>query len=114
MMLESVWFLPVAGMLAGLVLGYVARRRHFCTLTALERHWYAGDSDGLRSWVLAAATALVLTQLLRLADVIAIDDAFYLAPRFGLSGAVLGGLAFGFGMALVGTCGFGGRWWCCW
>jgi hypothetical protein len=63
MLLESVWFLPVAGMLAGLVLGCVARRRHFCTLMALERHWYAGESDGLRSWVLAAATALVLTQL---------------------------------------------------
>jgi hypothetical protein len=32
---------------------------------------------------------------------------FYLSPNFGWTGAILGGLAFGFGMALVGTCGFG-------
>ena len=34
-------------------------------------------------------------------------DSFYLSPSFGWTGAIAGGLAFGFGMALVGTCGFG-------
>src|SRR3546814_7522591 len=48
------WLLPVAGGLTGMVIGAAARLNRFCTLAALERHWYAGDSTGLRTWVLAA------------------------------------------------------------
>lgn len=103
----SPWALPIAGLLAGTLLGFIARRQHFCTMSALERHWYAGDSYGLRTWVLAAAVALVLTQSLLFAGVIDLRSSFYLSTEFGWTGAIIGGLAFGFGMALVGTCGFG-------
>ncbi|MFU0505528.1 YeeE/YedE family protein [Pseudaminobacter sp. NGMCC 1.201702] len=103
----SPWFLPVAGLLAGTLLGFVARRSHFCTMAALERHWYANDSRGVRTWALAAAVALAATQMLIAADLVDLRDSFYLSPLFGLTGAIIGGLAFGFGMALVGTCGFG-------
>src|SRR3546814_98511 len=101
------WLLPVAGGLTGMVIGAAARLNRFCTLAALERHWYAGVSTGLRTWVLAAAIAIVATQALVLSGAIDVSGAFYLTPRFGWTGAILGGLAFGFGMALVGTCGFG-------
>jgi len=101
------WMLPLAGLLAGTVLGFAARRQHFCTMSALERHWYAGDSNGLRTWVLAAAVALLLTQALSFAGYINLESSFYLSTDFGWTGAILGGVAFGFGMALVGTCGFG-------
>ena len=105
--MDSAVWLPFAGLGAGVVLGYAARRTHFCTLSALERHWYAGDSSGLRTWVLAAAAAIGLTQLLAGAGVIEPAASFYLDPSFGWAGAIAGGLMFGFGMALVGTCGFG-------
>jgi hypothetical protein len=42
-----------------------------------------------------------------LSGVIEIGSSFYLTPNLGWAGAIFGGLAFGFGMALVGTCGFG-------
>jgi uncharacterized membrane protein YedE/YeeE len=103
----SPWFLPLAGLVAGGVMGYVARREYFCTMGALERHWYADDSSGLRVWVLAAAVALVLTQALALFGLVDIGESFYLSSAFAPTGAVIGGVAFGFGMALVGTCGFG-------
>lgn len=103
----SPWFLPLAGLLAGFGMGFVARRQHFCTMSALERHWYADDSSGVRTWALAGAVALVLTQALAASGIAAIDRSFYLSPNFAWSGYILGGLAFGFGMALVGTCGFG-------
>lgn len=103
----SPWFLPCVGLLAGFAMGFVARRQHFCTMSALERHWYAGDSSGLRTWTLAAAVALVSTQVLAAIGYAGIDRSFYLSDNFAWSGYVLGGLAFGFGMALVGTCGFG-------
>ena len=62
MSVDPVWALPVSGLATGVAMGIIARRYHFCTLSALERHWYAGDSKGLRTWVLAAAVALVVTQ----------------------------------------------------
>lgn len=105
--LDSVWALPAAGVLVGSVIGYVARRNHFCTMSALERHWLAGDSTGLRAWVLAAAVALILTQAMQASGLIDISKAFYLTAPLPIAGALIGGFMFGVGMALVGTCGFG-------
>jgi uncharacterized protein len=101
------WILPFAGGLAGIAIGAVARRDRFCTLSALERLWYAGDSSGVRTWVLAATFAIIVTQAMSLGGFVDLRSSFYLTPSFGWTGAILGGLAFGFGMALVGTCGFG-------
>jgi hypothetical protein len=106
-MADAAWFLPIFGVLIGIVIGAVARRQHFCTMAALERYWYANDSSGLRTWVLAATVAIIATQSMTLSGMIDLSSSFYLTPSFGLTGAIAGGLAFGFGMALVGTCGFG-------
>ena len=106
-MLDVDWLIPLAGALTGTVIGAAARADRFCTLSALERHWYANDSSGLRTWVLAATVAIILTQTMILTGVVDLHETFYLNPNFGWTGAILGGLAFGFGMALVGTCGFG-------
>ena len=51
--------------------------------------------------------ALLSTQLLVFLQWINISESFYLGPRLPLAGLVIGGLMFGTGMALVGTCGFG-------
>lgn len=102
-----VFALPLLGCLVGIGLGYAARAGRFCTLGALERFWYGGDATGLRTWLLAAATAIAATQALVLGGVLDLSASFYLTPNFSLLGAVAGGLAFGLGMALVGTCGFG-------
>lgn len=106
-LLDNPWSLPIAGGVIGIVLGFAARHYHFCTMSALERFWYAGDANGLRSWGLAIATALLATQSLIAFGVIDISASFYLSPTLPIAGAIVGGLMFGFGMALVGTCGFG-------
>jgi len=106
-MTESIWFLLGTGIVVGAVLGAAARWNHFCTLSALERYWYAGDSQGLRMWVLAIAVAIAATQVLIAVNVIDLSSVFYLQPRLSLLGAISGGIIFGLGMALVGTCGFG-------
>ncbi|PTW63345.1 hypothetical protein C8N35_1011397 [Breoghania corrubedonensis] len=99
--------LPILGLGAGAALGYTARINRFCTLSALERYWYAGDSRGLRTWILAATVAIIASQTADALGYADLSASFYLDPQFGLTGAVIGGLMFGFGMALVGTCGFG-------
>lgn len=104
---SSPWFLVLAGILGGGIMGFAARRNHFCTMSAFERHWYAGDSSGLRTWALAAAIALISTQVLQAAGYVDASSSFYVRSDLALVGAIAGGLAFGVGMALVGTCGFG-------
>ncbi len=101
------YLLPVSGLVAGLLLGFVARRSFFCSLSALERHWYGGDSDALRTWVLAAVIAAVMTQVAAVAGFAETASSIYLAPTLSLPAAIIGGLAFGVGMSLVGTCGYG-------
>ncbi|MFN0264192.1 YeeE/YedE family protein [Tepidamorphus sp. 3E244] len=104
--LDATLVLPFLGLAAGIVLGYVARANRFCTMAALEQHWYGGNSTPLRTWVLAGTVAMIATQGLIHAGIIDIRDSFYLSSQFVWTGAIFGGLMFGFGMALVGMCGF--------
>ena len=99
--------LPVCGLAGGLALGYVARRNFFCTLSALEQHWYASNSDGVRTWVLAAVAAAIFTQAAGFFLLVDTSKSFYLVSTLSIPAAIIGGLAFGFGMSLVGTCSFG-------
>ncbi|MFK5980271.1 MAG: YeeE/YedE family protein [Rhizobiaceae bacterium] len=101
------FLLPFSGLMAGTLLGYFARRNFFCTLSSLEQYWFANNSTGVRSWVLATALALAFTQILSGLGVVDVSRSFYLTPTFGWLGAIVGGFCFGVGMALVGTCGFG-------
>lgn len=99
--------LPVGGLIGGVCLGYIARRNFFCTLSALETHWFGNNSSGIRTWVLAAVFAAFLTQILVFSNTIDVSEAIYLTPNFGWLGAIIGGILFGIGMALIGTCSFG-------
>lgn len=99
--------LPLAGVASGMLLGFIARRNFFCTLSSLEQHWYGGNSAGVRTWALATTVAIILTQVSVFSGWFDPKESFYMTPDFGWLGAIIGGLSFGFGMALVGTCGYG-------
>jgi uncharacterized membrane protein YedE/YeeE len=105
--------LPISTLVAGLAflggtaLGMTARSIQFCTLGAIADAFMTANHTRLRGWALAVATAILLTQGLHMNGLIDIYDSIYLVPDFGWLGAILGGLCFGFGMALVGTCGLG-------
>jgi uncharacterized membrane protein YedE/YeeE len=91
----------------GTVMGMTARSMHFCTFGAIADAFVGHKHKGLRAWALAIATATLASQSMHMAGVIDLQDSIYLTPDFGWLGAILGGLCFGFGMALVGTCGYG-------
>ena len=92
---------------AGFGLGLVARQSRFCTLGAIEDAVYAGDTKRLRAWGLAIAVAIVGTHLLASFTIFDLSQTIYVGPRLEWAGSIIGGLMFGVGMALVGTCGFG-------
>jgi len=106
-MLESAFALPITGIIAGIALGYVARVNTFCTLSAFEKAWYLDDLNGLRTWALAALTAATMTQISIATGLVDLSSSFYLTTNFAIGAYVVGGVLFGCGMALVGTCGFG-------
>lgn len=99
--------LPLAGLASGTALGFIARKNFFCTLSSLEQYWYANDSTGVRTWVLATAVAIIMTQTSIFIGFFDPTQSIYLTPNFGWLGAIIGGLSFGFGMAMIGTCGYG-------
>lgn len=98
---------PLSGFLLGLIAGATARWAAFCTLGAIADAVIVRDLRRLRAWALAIAIALIGAQSLHMLTPLDLNQSIYLAGSFGWLGAVVGGLLFGLGMALVGTCGFG-------
>jgi uncharacterized protein len=62
------------------------------------------DYRRFRAWILAAATALLGTQLLHSAGVVALERSMYLASSFNWFGHIAGGFIFGIGMVFAGGC----------
>ncbi len=89
-------YLILSGLVLGVVMGATARRARFCTFGAVEDYILIGKTDRLRAWALAIAVAILGVQLLLFADVARIDQVFYLGSLFGLLGAIVGGLLFGY------------------
>jgi uncharacterized protein len=95
------------GLVGGAALGASARYTGFCSFAAIADWRASGDLKRWRGWLLAIAVAIAGTQALDLAGLVDISLSGYLSPSFFWAGAVLGGLVFGFGMALAGGCGLG-------
>lgn len=95
------------GFALGILLGFVARRGRFCTLGAIEDAVYGGNMLRLRAWALATAVAIAGVHGLEALYALDLSRAIYTPARLEWGGALIGGLLFGLGMALAGTCGFG-------
>jgi uncharacterized membrane protein YedE/YeeE len=96
--------LALGGLLIGFAFGAVVYRTNYCAMGSLSDIYSLGDYRRFRAWVLAAATALIGTQLLAGAGVVALERSMYLGPTLDWVGNVAGGLAFGVGMVLAGGC----------
>jgi uncharacterized protein len=95
------------GLMLGIGLGAVARIGRFCTFGALEDATYNNDTRRLRSWAVAVAVAIAGVAALEVWGGLDLTRSIYTGSRVDWGGALIGGLIFGFGMALVGTCGLG-------
>jgi uncharacterized protein len=95
------------GLVGGLALGLAARLGDFCTLGALETAVWGGEQRRLRLWGVVLGVAIAGTwaaAALGAADPLA---TFYHQMAWNPAASVVGGLLFGYGMALAGNCGFG-------
>ncbi len=97
----------LVGLVGGVVLGLSARLGGFCTLGALETAVYGKDQKRLRLWGVVLGVAILGTQLGAMAGLINLTDTIYHSISWNPLASILGGLVFGYGMAMAGNCGFG-------
>ena len=95
------------GFAGGLLLGLAARRGRFCTLGAIEDALYANDLGRVRMWALALAVAILGTFALSALELVDIESTIYASVAWNPVASILGGLIFGYGMAIAGNCGYG-------
>ncbi len=95
------------GLFGGIVLGLAARIGRFCTLGAIEDALYSSDSRRLRMWFLAIGIAVIGTHQAMAFEIFDPAASIYLRFAWNPLAVVIGGLAFGYGMALSGNCGYG-------
>ena len=95
----------IFGLLIGMAVGAVTHRTNFCAMGAVSDIVSFGDWKRMRAWVLAMAVGILGAQTLHLLGIVDLGKSIYLgAANFPLSGFILGGLIFGFGMVLAGGC----------
>ena len=103
--LPIVWIVCSLGFILGMAFGATAQRTNFCTMGAISDMVFMGEWNRMRAWMLAIAVAIAGSQVMHLAGMVDLNKSIYLAANFGWSGAVIGGLLFGFGMTMTGGCG---------
>ena len=97
----------IVGLFGGILLGLSARLGRFCTLGAIEDTLYGNNTNRLRMWGVAIGVAVIGTFGLSAAGMLDLGETLYLSRVWNPLMSVIGGLVFGYGMALAGNCGFG-------
>ena len=100
-------FVALVAAIGGIALGLAARLGRFCTLGAIEDALYGGSDHRMRMWGVALGPAMIATFALIGGGLLPARDIPYLAGGWNPIAHVLGGLLFGYGMAIAGNCGFG-------
>lgn len=99
--------MALAGLFGGVLLGLAARLGRFCTLGAIEDLYYGASSVRFAMWGIALGVAIIGTFGLSAAGALALTDTLYLGIAWNPWASIVGGLIFGYGMALAGNCGYG-------
>jgi uncharacterized membrane protein YedE/YeeE len=103
----SAWIPALGGFAIGVAAGFAARHARLCTFGAIEDALMGGDSRRLRVFGLALGIAILGTQALVIAGFLLPEQTTFAPAALPLVAILIGGILFGIGMAMVGTCGFG-------
>ena len=95
------------GAFGGVLLGLAARLGRFCTLGAIEDVLYGGSDTRMRMWAVAIGTAVIGSFTLMGTGFLTAGDTYYLSISWMPAASIVGGLMFGYGMAMSGNCGYG-------
>lgn len=99
--------MALVGACGGLLLGLASRLGRFCTLGAIEDAMYGGSWRRARIWGVALGGSILLTFGAGGLGLVDLSTSAYLSVGWSPVAVSLGGLLFGYGMAMAGNCGFG-------
>lgn len=102
----SLWA-ALLGLAGGIVLGLAARLGEFCTFGAIESTYLGRDQRRMRLWGIVLGTAILAVFLLDATGQLDVTATIYHSVKWNPVASIVGGLIFGYGMALAGNCGFG-------
>lgn len=94
----------LGGALVGALFGFAAQRSAFCTRAAVLDLTRRRDLTSLATWAIGFAVAVFGVQLLLSYGTIDARETRFFSTAQSLSGALVGGLAFGVGMVLTRGC----------
>lgn len=97
----------LVGLAGGVILGLAARLGEFCTLGAIETAIYGEDQRRLRTWGVVLGTAVLGAFTAEALGYATLTATFYQTITWNPLASVVGGLIFGYGMAMAGNCGYG-------
>lgn len=97
----------LVGAFGGVLLGLAARLGRFCTLGAIEDALYGGSLVRVRMWALALGLSIIGVFLADATGLVALDRTIHATRVWNPLASVVGGLLFGYGMAISGNCGYG-------
>src|SRR3954470_18836485 len=103
----SAWMPAICGFAIGTAAGFAVRHARLCSFGAIEDALMGGDGRRLKVFALALGVAILGTQALIAGGLLDPEQTIFARPALPLLSIPLGGVMFGVGMALVGTCGFG-------
>lgn len=97
----------IMGFLFTALAAFAVRRAKLCTFGALEDALIGGSTRRLKAFGVSLAIALAVTQSLVIFGALEPGTTSLVPQALSWLGALTGGVLFGIGMALVGTCAFG-------
>lgn len=97
-------WLAWGGFAVGAVFGLIVQQTNFCAMGSISDIMSFADYRRFRSWLLAAATAIVGTQILSHLGAVDLSLSMYQNGSLNWFGNVFGGLIFGIGMVFAGGC----------
>lgn len=103
--MESAQLVILAGLVIGLVYGAVGLLSGFCLMSSMRGFLADGDGRLVRTYALAIAVAIAVSQFLAGNGMVDLGKSIYLQQTFSAPVLFLGGLLFGYGMVLSNGCG---------
>ncbi|MCF6321618.1 MAG: YeeE/YedE family protein [Rhizobiaceae bacterium] len=98
------FYVGIWGLVIGIIFGFVVYRTNYCAMGAISDIETFGDYRRFRSWVLAAATAMIGAWYVQSIGATDLSSSIYLTTNFNMVASIIGGLMFGYGMVFAGGC----------
>ena len=96
------FYIGWGGLFIGILFGALISRTNFCTMGSLSDIVNFGDWRRFRSWLMAAAVAMIGVYWLESSEIADMTNSLYVSSNLTWGGHIIGGLIFGVGMVFAG------------